>query len=55
MIAVESQHREPWSRWRVMAFMASLSCAARVSVDLYVAQLVLCIQIGCRNLESEDD
>jgi hypothetical protein len=55
MIAIESQHREPWPRWRVMAFMSSLSLAAGFSARLYVDQLEACLNVGLWGQESEDD
>jgi hypothetical protein len=39
-MTIEGPNRIPWPRWRVMAFMASLSSAAGLSAELYVTQLM---------------
>jgi hypothetical protein len=39
-VKIEGPKREPWPRWRVLAFMAGLSLAAGYSARCYVDQLI---------------
>ena len=36
---VEGPEREKWPRSHILSFMASLSCAARLSASLYIDEL----------------
>ncbi len=46
MIPVELPEREPWPRWRVLAFSAALSDLANLIGNPYLRQLITAIETG---------